>query len=89
MQVLSVSRVGDCINVEIGYEEDVSLTVPSEVGRIVQQVIYAIYTNHLKRRVVKASICLSEEEYERLRPAVGDEASIETEDGRITIEFRR
>ena len=88
MQILSVSRVGECINVEVGYEEDVVLTMPTEVGKLVQQVINTIYSN-LKKRIVKATICLTEEEYEILRPAVGDEAEIQVTHDKITIELKR
>jgi len=88
VQVLSVSKVGECINVEVGYEEDVLLTIPTEVGQLVQQVINTIYSN-LKKRVVKATICLTEEEYEILRPAVGDESEIQVTRDKITIELKR
>ena len=88
VQVLSVSKVGECINVEVGYEEDVVLTMPTEVGQLVQQVIQTIYSN-LKKRIVKATICLTEEEYEILRPAVGDEAEIQITRDKITIELKR
>jgi len=88
VQILSVSRVGECINVEVGYEEDVVLTMPTEVGKLVQQVINTIYSN-LKKRIVKATICLTEEEYEILRPAVGDEAEIQVTHNKITIELKR
>jgi len=88
VQVLSVSKVGECVNVEVGYEEDVLLTMPTEVGQLVQQVINTIYSN-LKKRIVKATICLTEEEYEILRPAVGDEAEIQVTHDKITIELKR
>jgi len=88
VRVLSVSKVGECINVEVGHEEDVVLTMPTEVGKLVQQVIQTIYSN-LKKRVVKATICLTEEEYEILRPAVGDEAEIQVTHDKITIELKR
>ena len=84
VQVLSVSRVGECINVEIGTEEDVVVAVPNEVGQMVQQIIHAIYSG-IKKRVTKATICLTEEEYEKLKPAVGDEADIQvTQDRKST-----
>jgi hypothetical protein len=88
MHVLSVNKIGDCINVEIGREEDVVLTAPNEVGKLVQQIMY-MYSGGLKRRVVKASICLSEDEYEILQPAVGDEANIQTTNDKIIIELKR
>ena len=88
MQVLSVSRVGECINVEVGTEEDMLVAVPNEVGQMVQQIIHAIYSG-IKRRAVRATICLTEEEYEKLRPAVGDEATIQVTHSKITIEFKR
>jgi len=34
VQILSVGKVGECINVEVGYEEDVLLTMPTEVGQL-------------------------------------------------------
>ena len=34
VQVLSVSRVGECINVEVGTEEDMVFAVPNEVGQM-------------------------------------------------------
>ena len=88
MQVLSVSRVGECINVEIGTEEDMVLAIPNEVGQMVQQIIHAIYSG-IKKRTVKATICLTEEEYEKLKPAVGDEADIQVTHNKITIELKR
>ena len=86
--MLSVSRVGECINVEVGTEEDILVAVPNEVGQMVQQIIHAIYSG-IKRRAVKATICLTEEEYEKLRPAVGDEATIQVTHSKITIELKR
>ena len=87
VQVLSVSRVGECINVEVGTEEDMVFAVPNEVGQMVQQIIHAIYSS-IKRRVTKATICLTEEEYEKLKPAVGDEATIQVTHNKITIELK-
>jgi len=87
VQILSVSRVGECINIEIGTEEDMVVAVPNEVGQIMQQIIHAIYSG-LKRRAVKATICLTEEEYEKLKPAVGDEAHIQVTHSKITIELK-
>ena len=86
--MLSVSRVGECISVEVGTEEDVVVAVPNEVGQMVQQIIQAIYSG-IKKRAVKATICLTEEEYEKLRPAVGDEANIQVTHSKITIELKR
>ena len=88
VQILSVSRVGECINVEVGTEEDMVLAVPNEVGQMVQQIIQAIYSG-IKKRAVKATICLTEEEYEKLKPAVGDEADIQVTHNKITIELKR
>jgi len=88
VQILSVSRVGECINVEVGTEEDIVLAVPNEVGQMVQQIIQAIYSG-IKKRTVKATICLTEEEYEKLKPAVGDEATIQVTHSKITIELKR
>jgi len=85
--VLSVSRVGECINVEIGTEEDMVVAVPNEVGQMMKQIIHAIYSG-IKRRTVRATICLTEEEYEKLKPAVGDEADIQVTHNKITIELK-
>jgi hypothetical protein len=86
MQVLSVTKAGECINVEIGHEEEVTATIPNEIGQLAYQVIQAIY-HPIKRRVVKASICLTEEEYEILKPAVGDEVEIEIKNNTITFKL--
>jgi len=64
------------------------LAVPNEVGQMVQQIIQAIYSG-IKKRAVKATICLTEEEYEKLKPAVGDEADIQVTHNKITIELKR
>jgi hypothetical protein len=87
MYILSVNKSGDCVNVEIGHEEDVTVNIPREVGQIVYQVIQLVYP--MKRRVTKALICLSEDEYEMLKPSVGDEVTIEIKNNTITFKFVR
>ena len=87
MHVLSVNKLGDCINIEIGYEEDVAVGIPHEVGQIVYQVIQLVHP--MKRRATKALICLSEDEYELLKPSVGDEVAVEVKDNTITLKFVR
>ena len=37
--VLSVSKADECINVEIGREEEVTAVIPNELGKIAYQVI--------------------------------------------------
>jgi hypothetical protein len=87
MYVLSVNKSGDCVNVEIGYEEDATVNTLHEVGKAVYQVMQLIYP--MKRRITKAVICLSEDEYETLVPAVGDEVSVEVKGDTITLKFIR
>jgi hypothetical protein len=86
MYVVSVGRLGDCVNVEIGYEEEVALTIPNETMQHVVQLIRSIFST--KRRVTKAVICLTEEEYEVLRPTVGDEVEIRIDKDNATITFK-
>jgi hypothetical protein len=88
MYVLSVNKSGDCINIEIGYEEEATAAIPHEIGQIAYQVIQAIY-HPIKRRTTKAAICLTEEEYELLRPMIGDEVQIEVKTDAITLKFTR
>jgi hypothetical protein len=88
MYVLSVSRIGDCINLQIGYEEETAIVANKEVSQIVQQIIQIIY-QPMKRQVTKASICLSEDEYEIMKPAVGDEVEVEVKEDSITFKLIR
>ena len=85
MHVVSVSRLGDCVNVEIGYEEDVAFPIPNETMQHVIQLIHSIIST--KRRITKAVICLTEEEYEILKPTVGNEVEAEIKNGTITFKF--
>jgi len=86
MYVTSVSRVGDCINVEIGYEEEATFTIPND--QTMQQVIQLLHSIiSTKRRITKAIICLSEEEYEIIKPAVGDEVEAEVKNNTIMLKF--
>jgi hypothetical protein len=86
MHVTSVSRIGDCVNVEIGYEEEAIFTIPKD--QTMQQVVQLLHSIiSAKRRITKAVICLSEEEYEIIKPAVGDEVKVEVKDNTITLKF--
>ena len=85
--VLSVSKADECINVEIGREEEVTAVIPNELGKIAYQVIQAMY-HPMKKRTVKAVICLTEEEYELLKPMVGDEVQTEVKTDTITFKLR-
>jgi hypothetical protein len=85
--VLSVSKAGECINVEIGREEEATAAIPNEIGQLAYQLIQSIY-HPIKRRITKAVICLTEEEYEKLQPAVGDEVQIEAKNDTITFKFK-
>jgi hypothetical protein len=90
MYVLSVSKAGECINVEIGHEEDIMPTISNEIGQAIQQAIQIVYsTLHTKKRATKAIMCLNEDEYEFLKPAVGDEVSIEVKKDEVTLKFIR
>jgi hypothetical protein len=89
-EVISVSRFGDCVNVEIGYEEEATLAVPSVPNEVMQHVVQLIHSIiSTKRRITKATICLTEEEYEILKPAVGDEVEAEIKNGTITFKFAK
>ena len=96
MQVLGVNRSpSDCINVEIGYEESLTMALPGEksmhqaVLQAIQLVQSLMSPTMLTRRVIKAMLCLSEEEYETLqKPSVGDEVELNVSpDGVVTIRF--
>ena len=94
MQVLSVNRAptGDCINVEVGYEENLAVALPGEkaMQQAVQQAIQLVQSlMPLTRRVIKATLCFSEEEYEVLqKPTVGDEVDLQVSpEGVVTIRF--
>jgi hypothetical protein len=93
MQVLSVSRLPstDCVNVEVGYEENLAAALSGGATQYaIQQAIQLVQSiMPLTRRVIKATLCLSEEEYEILRkPTVGDEVTLEVSpEGVVTIRF--
>jgi hypothetical protein len=87
IQILSVNKVGECINIEIGREEEAATAVTHEIGQIALQIIQQLYTP-IKRRT-KAIICLSEDEYEILKPAVGDEVEVEVTRNTITFKLNR
>jgi hypothetical protein len=84
--VMSINKTSECVNVEIGREEEVAAVIPNELGQIAYQVIQAIY-HPVKRRITRAIICLTEDEHERLRPMVGNEVTVEVKDGTITFKF--
>jgi len=96
MQVLSVYRApsSDCINVDVGYEESLMSTLPGEkplqqaVQQALQLIQYLMPTS-VTRKVIKATLCLSDEEYEVLqKPTVGDEVELNVSpDGVVTIRF--
>ena len=96
MQVLSVYRApsSDCINVDVGYEEPLMPTLPGEkplqqaVQQALQLIQYLMPTS-MTRKVIKATLCLSDEEYEVLqKPTVGDEVELNVSpDGVVTIRF--
>ncbi len=92
MQVLSVHQTHNCINVEIGYEENLvaALTGEKAVQQAVQQTIQLIQSlMPMSKRIIKATLCLSEEEYEILqKPTVGDEVDLQVSpEGVVTIRF--
>ena len=95
MQVLGVNRSpSDCINVEIGYEEPLTVALPGEkmhqaVLQAMQLIQSLMSPAMLTRRVIKAMLCLSEEEYETLqKPSVGDEVDLQVSpEGVVTIKF--
>jgi len=91
MQVLSVNRAptGDCINVEVGYEENLAVALPGEL-KAAQQAIQLIQSlMPMTKRIIKATLCFSEEEYEVLqKPTVGDEVELDVSpEGVVTIRF--
>jgi hypothetical protein len=94
MQVLSVNRppTADCISIEIGYDE--SLVVASPEGnkpmqQAIQQAIQLVQSlMPVRRRVIKATLCLSDEEYEILqKPTVGDEVDLQVSPEGVAIRF--
>ncbi len=95
MQVLSVYRTpSDCINVDIGYEESLVYALPEgkPMQQAIQQVlqlVQSLTSMPSTRRVVKATLCLSDEEYEILhKPTVGDEVDLQVSpEGVVTIRF--
>jgi hypothetical protein len=96
MQVLSVYRApsSDCIYVDVGYEESLSVALPGETARHIQQAVQLIQSLMPSlipqtRKVVKATLCLSDEEYEVLqKPTVGDETELNVSpEGVVTVRF--
>ncbi|MFZ8812207.1 MAG: arcadin 1 [Pyrobaculum sp.] len=96
MQVLSVYRApsSDCINVDVGYEESLMPVLGGEkpMQQAVQQALQLVQylmPSSTTRKVIKATLCLSDEEYEVLRkPTVGDEVDLSvSNEGVVTIRF--
>jgi hypothetical protein len=89
MQVLSITKLHDCTSVEIGYEESLVPVLPAEL-KAAQPAIQLIQSlMPTTKRVTKATLCLSDEEYEILqKPTVGDEVELNVSpDGVVTIRF--
>ncbi len=88
MQVLSITKLHDCINVEIGYEESLVIALPAEL-KAAQPAIQLIQSlMPTTKRVTKATLCLSDEEYEILqKPIVGDEVDLQVTPEGVTIKF--
>ena len=78
MQVLSVNRAptADCINVEIGYEENLAVALPSEVKATQQAIQLIQFLMPLTKRIIKATLCLSEEDAETHRRRRGGPTSV-------------
>jgi len=85
--ILSVNKAGECINVEIGHEEEASTAMLNEIGQLAYQLLQQVMYVPTKKRITKAVICLTEEEYEMLKPAVGDEVEVEVKNDSITFKF--
>ena len=92
-QVLSVNRgpSDGCINVEVGREQEAPLALPvavaemREVQQLVQQMLSAVMP---RQRKIKATLCLSDEEYEQLgKPTVGDEVELEIRGKTAVLKF--
>ncbi|MDT7870305.1 MAG: arcadin 1 [Thermoproteus sp.] len=92
-QVLSVNRgpSDGCINVEVDREQEVPLALPvavaemREVQQFVQQMLSAVMP---RQRKIKATLCLSDEEYEQLgKPTVGDEVELEIRGKTAVLKF--
>jgi hypothetical protein len=91
-QVLSVNRgPGDsCINVEVGREQEIPLALPAAVAemREVQQLVQQMLSAITRQRKIKATLCLSDEEYEQLgKPTVGDEVELEIRGKTAVLKF--
>jgi len=88
MQVLSTNKLHDCISVEIGYEESLVPVIPTEL-KAAQSAIQLIQSlMPTTRRITKATLCLSDEEYEILqKPTVGDEVDLQVSPEGVTIKF--
>ena len=88
MQVLSTNKLHDCISVEIGYEESLVPVIPTEL-KVAQPAIQLIQSlMPTTRRITKATLCLSDEEYEILqKPTVGDEVDLQVSPEGVTIKF--
>jgi hypothetical protein len=97
MQVLSVYKSSDCINVEVGYEESLVSALPGVEKPLQQavqhtlQLLQYLMPSSTTRKVIKATLCLSDEEYEVLqKPTVGDEVDLQVSpDGVVTIKFTK
>jgi hypothetical protein len=95
LQVSSVRRAHDgCILVEVsGGDEVPPLPLPAEM-KALQPAFQAYQTLlHAMRASLfgntKVTLCLSDEEYERLgKPTVGDEVELEVSERAVTLRFR-
>jgi hypothetical protein len=74
--------------VEIGYEESLVIALPAEL-KAAQPAIQLIQSlMPTTKRVTKATLCLSDEEYEILqKPIVGDEVDLQVTPEGVTIKF--
>jgi hypothetical protein len=96
LQVSSVRRARDgCVLVEVSGEGEVPpLPLPAEM-KALQPAFQAYQTLlHATRAMLfgntKVTLCLSDEEYERLgKPTVGDEVELEVSEGAAVLRFRR
>jgi hypothetical protein len=99
MQVLSVHRssTDNCILVGVGYDEPLTVALPGEekaIQNVIQQAMQFVQSlmpllMPQTRKVVKATLCLTDEEYEILqKPTVGDEVDLQVSpEGVVTIRF--
>ena len=71
---------------EVGYEESLAPVVPGKVAQQAIQLIRSLMP--MTKRVTKATLCLSEEEYEVLqKPTVGDEVDLQVSPEGVAIRF--